>query len=268
MELKDIRVGFVGFGNMAKAIARGLIKAGMPSKNITACARNWDKLVKTAEEMEIIPCRDVYEASYYSDLVIVAVKPHQVEGVLEEHKEVLNEKAVISVAAGLSFDWYENFLEANTPHLTILPNTAVEIGKGVILREKTHSLQGEIAEKADVLLQSLGYVEEIDDDLMDVGSALTGCGINFAYMFVDSMADGAVKMGMPKPMAYRLAAEMIRGTGEMVLTSGRHIGQLRDEVCSPGGTTIKGVAALEEAGFRSALIKAVEATMSDSTDKD
>ncbi len=267
MELKDIRVGFVGFGNMAKAMARGMIKAGMPSKNITACARNWDKLVKTSEDMGIIPCRDVYEASYYSDIVIVAVKPYQVEEVLEDHKEVLNEKAVISVAAGLGFEWYENFLEPNTQHLTILPNTAVEIGKGVILREKTHSLEGEIAEKADALLQSLGYMEEIDDDQMNVGAAITGCGINFAYMFVDSIADGAVKMGMPKPLAYKLAAEMIKGTGEMVLTSGRHIGQLRDEVCSPGGTTIRGVAALEEAGFRSGLIKAVEATMTDSTKK-
>lgn len=268
MELKDIRVGFVGFGNMAKAMARGMIRAGMPCKNITACARSWDKLVINSEEMGIIPCRDVYEASYYSDLVIVAVKPYQVETVLEEHKEVLNEKAVISVASGLGFEWYENFLEENTQHLTILPNTAVEIGKGVILRERTHSLQGEIAAKADILLNSLGYVEEVDDDLINVGSAITGCGINFAYMFVDSIADGAVKMGMPKPLAYRLAAEMIKGAGEMVLTSGRHIGQLRDEVCSPGGTTIKGVAALEEAGFRSAVIKAVEAAMTLSPQKD
>ena len=167
MEIKDIRVGFIGFGNMGRAIAKGLIRAGMPSKNITACAIDWNKLVKNCEELNTIPCRDVYECTYYSDLVFIAVKANQVEPALEDYKEVLQEKAVISVAAGLGFDWYEDFLDEGTQHLSIIPNEAVEIRRGVILREKTHSLQGEILEKANILLESLGNVEVIDDATID-----------------------------------------------------------------------------------------------------
>lgn len=261
VDIKDIRVGFIGFGNMGKAIAKGLIKAGMPSKNITACAKDWNKLVKSCEEMDTIPCRDVYESAYYSDLAIVAVKPYQVESVLEDYKEVLQEKAVISVAAGLGFDWYENFLDEGTQHLSIIPNTAVEIGRGVIVREKTHSLQGDILEKADVLLNALGYVEEVDDELMDIASGVSGCGGAFIYMFLEAMADGAVKNGLSRKLAYRLAAEMIEGTGAMYIAGEKHPGELKDEICSPGGTTIRGVSALEKSAFRNAVIEAVDATL-------
>lgn len=261
MELKDIRVGFIGFGNMGKAIAMGLIKAGMPSKNITACAKDWNKLVKNCESMNTIPCRDVYESAYYSDLVIVAVKPHQVEEVLEDYKEVLHEKAVISVAAGLGFDWYENFLDEGTQHISIIPNTAVEIGRGVILREKIHSMQGEILEKTDVLLNSLGYVEEVDDNLMEVASGVSGCGGAFVYMFLEAMADAAVKNGLSRKLAYKLAAEMIEGAGALAVASEKHPGELKDEICSPGGTTILGVSALEACAFRNAVIEAVDATL-------
>lgn len=261
MEIKDIRIGFVGFGNMGKAIAKGLIRAGMPSRNITACARDWNKLVKNCEEMNTIPCRDVYESAYYSDLVIVAVKPYQVEEVLSDYKEVLQEKAVISVAAGLGFSWYEDFLDEGTQHLSIIPNTAVEIGRGVVVREKTHSLQGEILEKTDVLLQSLGYVEEVDDELMDVASGVSGCGGAFVYMFLEAMADGAVKNGLSRKLAYRLAAEMIEGSGALFLANEKHPGELKDEICSPNGTTIRGVSALEASAFRNSVIQAVDATL-------
>ena len=261
IDIEDIRVGFIGFGNMGKAVAKGLIRAGMPSKNITACARDWDKLVKNCEEMNTIPCRDVYESAYYSDLVFVAIKPYQVESVLEDYKDVLQEKAVISVAAGLGFDWYEEFLDEGTQHLSIIPNTAVEIGRGVILKEKTHSLQGEILEKSDVLLKSLGHVEEVDGELMDVASGISGCGGAFVYMFLEAMADGAVKNGLPRKLAYRLAAEMLEGAGALYLSNEKHPGELKDEICSPNGTTIKGVAALESNAFRSAVIQAVDSTL-------
>ncbi|XVG94910.1 pyrroline-5-carboxylate reductase [Eubacteriales bacterium KG125] len=265
MELKDIRVSFVGFGNIAHALAKGFIKAGMPPKNITACAKTWDKLTANAEKLGIIPCRDVYEAAYYSDMVFIAVKPDQVELVLEDHKEVLHEKAVISVAAGLDFNWYEEFLLENTQHISILPNTACEVNKGVILREKTNSLEDDIAEKADVLLKALGHVEEVDNKLMEIGSSISGCTPAFVYMYIDALSDGAVKYGMTRDMAHRLVAKVFEGASLMLEKTGKHPGVLKDEICSPGGDTISGVAALEASGFRNSVIKAIDGTMERST---
>lgn len=263
MELKDIRVSFVGFGNMAEAMAKGLIKKGLSPKNITVCARDWGKLKKKAEPLGIIPCRDVYEAVYYSDIGIIAVKPNQVEEALSDYLDLFQEKPFVSVVYGWSFDDYEKFIGTGSQHISIIPNTPVQIGQGVILREEKHSFDGGNVLRANILFETLGMVEILPNKLMSIGSALSGCGPALVYEFMEALADVGVYHGLTRRCAYRLAGATVSGAGATMLETGEHPGNLKDAVCSPGGTTIKGVCSLHKEGFSGNVIKAIDEIVSE-----
>ena len=140
----ETKIGFIGFGNMAQAMAKGLLlKQVIPADRIFACAKNWDKLCRNAEQMGIQPCHDVRETVETADLLIVAVKPYLIQEVLEPVKELLQGKILVSVAAGYLFDRYEEILAPGTHHMSTLPNTPVAVGEGVIICEQRHSLTEE-----------------------------------------------------------------------------------------------------------------------------
>lgn len=258
----QITVGFIGFGNMARAMAKGLVAAGiLPGERMSACAAHFDKLQRNCAELGVNACNDAAEVIAASDVVVIAVKPYQVESVLAPVRDALVGKVVVSVAAGVLFEDYERILAPGTHHLSTIPNTPIAVGAGVIACEEAHSLSEEELAAFRTLFEPIALIEFVPGRLLSVASAVAGCGPAFAAMFIESLGDGAVKNGLPRATAYRLAAQMVRGTGALYLENREHPGAMKDAVCSPGGTTIKGVASLEENGFRHAVISAVDATL-------
>lgn len=262
MNAQSTRIGFIGFGNMAQAMAKGLINyGGIDRHQICACAAHMTKLQANCERLGVTSKASVREVIEASDMIIVAVKPHMVAEVLRPAADFLGNRAVISVAAGLLNDYFNDLLGSDTCHLSTIPNTPISIGKGVIACEKQHTLTAEQWDNFKELFGKIALIEQVDGKLLSTASAVAGCGPAFAAMFIEALADGAVKQGLPRETAYKLASQMLSGTAELQLKNGQHPAAMKDAVCSPGGTTIKGVAALEEAGFRSAVISAIEATL-------
>lgn len=260
MKLDDIRVGFIGFGNMAQAIAEGLVlKHRLRAEQISACARDWEKLCRNTQPSGMHPCKDLAETVQCSDLVIISVKPQTVPEVIDSIKELLHDKIVISVAAGYPFETYEKLLLPGTHHLSTIPNTPVCAGEGIFVCEKRHSLTDEEYRLMKDLFSGIGIVQEVETQQLDIAGTISGCGPAFVSMFIEALADAAVLYGLPRELSYRLAAQMIAGTAKLQLRTGEHPGVMKDAVCSPGGSTIVGVAALERGGFRSAVIEAVAA---------
>lgn len=263
-QFDNLTVGFIGFGNMAQATAAGLLRAdAVPAGSVFACAKRWDKLVAATEPAGMVPCADAREVVQRADVVVVAVKPYLVAEVLAPVADLLADplggKVLVSVAAGMTFERYEEFLPAGVHHLSTIPNTPVSVNEGVWVCEARHSLTNEEFELVKALLGTTGLVEVVDSKLLGIAGTVSGCGPAFVAMVVEALGDAAVKYGVPRATAYRLVEQMVAGTGHMALETGQHPGALKDAVCSPGGTTIRGVAALEEHGLRSALIKAIDA---------
>lgn len=252
-------IGFLGFGNMAQAMAAGWRRAGaLGEGQMLACAKHWEKLCRSAAEYGVQPCQTAEEVVQGADVILVAVKPYLIEEVLAPLRPLLGEKAIVSVAAGWLCARYEALLPG-THHLSIMPNTPVRVCAGVLLAEEQHTLTEAQAAQVRALLEALGMVEPLEGRLMDIGGILSGCGPAFASMFLEALGDAGVKHGLPRAAAYRLAAQMLAGTGRLQLETGEHPGAMKDAVCSPGGTTIVGVAALERGGLRAAVLDAVDA---------
>lgn len=247
---------------MGRAIAGGLIRSGaLAAENICAYAPNQEKLRLYCLETGINPCASAREAVVHADTVLIAVKPYQIEGVLAELKDDLKDKALVSVALGYDYTRLSALLDASTRVQFVMPNTPAMVGAGVMLFEESHSLRPD--ERANLMekFKSLGLVEELPTRLMGIGGAVSGCGPAFCAMIIEALADAGVKYGLPRAAAYRLASQTLSGTGKMQLQTGKHPGEIKDGVCSPGGTTIRGVEALERAGLRAAMLDAVQAVM-------
>jgi len=245
---------------MAQAMADGLVyKGAVKLGQIYACAKNWDKLCRNTKVKGYIPCRDSNELVDNVDMVIIAVKPYLVEEVIKPIKEKLADKVLISVVANFPFDHYEQVLAPNTHHLSTLPNTPVSVGEGVILCEDKHSLTAEEYEDFVNLFSQIALIETVETKNLGIAGTISGCGPAFTSMFIEALADAGVLHGLSRVQAYKLASQMVVGTGKLQLQTGAHPGAMKDAVCSPGGTTIVGVAALERKGLRSAVIDAVDA---------
>ena len=258
--LDKIKVGFIGFGNMAQALAEGLIiKEVIKPNQIYACSKNWEKLYKNTKEKGMNPCKTSEELVKESDIVIIAVKPYLIPEVITPIKEILKKKIVISVAAGYSFEKYEALLSPGTSHLSTIPNTPVSIGEGIIIAENRHSLSDEEYQLVEELFSKIALLQFVDSKQLSIAGTLSGCGPAFTSMFIEALADAAVKHGLTREISYKLASQMVAGTGKLQIATGKHPGEMKDAVCSPGGTTIVGVATLERKGLRSAVIDAIDA---------
>ena len=258
--MKEMKIGFIGYGNMAQAIATGLIasKAAAGSR-MCACAGNFDKLCRNAEKTGIVPLRTAEEVIENSDFVILAVKPYMVEAVVEPIKGRLKERTVISVVAGYDFERYEEILEPGTQHISTIPKTPVSVCEGIFVCESRHSLSGEELDAFVSLFQKISLIEFVDSVHLSSAGTLSGCTPALTAMYMEALGDAGVKYGISRETAYRMAAQMIVGTGKLYLETGTHPGAMKDMVCSPGGTTIRGVSALEKRGFRGTVIDAIDA---------
>lgn len=257
-----MKLGFIGFGNMAMALVAGFINSGKISgKDITAFAPDQDRLRKNADKFGIPPLSSARELVKAADTIIIACKPYQVESVLIEIRDLLPGKALISIALGWNFSRLSDVLGENAGIQFVMPNTPALTGEGVFLFEKENSLpsqkRGEIME----LFKASGIVEELPTELMGIGGAITGCGPAFVDIFIEAYADAAVKYGIARDTAYRLVSATALGSAKLQLMTGEHPAVLKDRVCSPGGSTIRGVAALEREGLRRACQASIDDIM-------
>ena len=259
MDASDVKIGFIGFGNMASAMADGWIASGKVSAgNLYACAGDYDRLLIRTDPREMHACKDAAELVGAVDWVVVAIKPYMIERVLGAVAGQMADKPFISVAAGWDCAAYEKLLPG-TRHVSTIPNTPVSINEGVIACERTSSFSADERALANELLGLLGTVVEVETNLLSVAGTVGGCGPAFIAMVIEALGDAAVKHGIPRAKAYEMVSQMVAGTAKLQLATDAHPGAMKDAVCSPGGTTIRGVAELEACGLRSAFIRAIDA---------
>ena len=253
--------GFIGTGNMGGAVAKAAAKA-VGGGNLFLANRTPAKAEALAAELGGQACDNGTAAR--QDYIFLGVKPQMMAGMLEGIRPVLRERmekgetfTLVTMAASLTIEKIREMAGVDAPIVRIMPNLPVSIGKGVIL----YTASG--AEKTlPGLLEALapaGMLLPVEERLIDAGSAVAGCGPAFACLFIEALADGGVACGLPRAQAQALALQMLAGTAELLLQTGQHPAALKDAVCSPGGTTIAGVHALEKGGFRAAAFDAVKA---------
>lgn len=254
------RVGFVGAGRMAGAIAHGLIRAGKVEAHHVLASAPTDRNLC---HFQALGCRTTHsnqEVLQSCSLVFLATKPHVLPAVLADVAHVVtSEHIVVSVAAGVSLSTLEELLPPATWVLRLSPNLPCVVQEGaMVLARGRHAGSSEV-ELLRTLLEACGQCEEVPEAQVDVHTGLSGSGVAFVCLFSEALAEGAVKMGMPSGLAHRMAAQTLLGTAKMLLQQGQHPAQLRTDVCTPGGTTIHGLHALERGGLRAATMSAVEA---------
>ena len=255
-----MKIGFFGFGNMAQAMAKGLIcKEAIAPQNIYACACDWDKLRANTEPFGFIPCRSAADMIAEVDLVVIAVKPYMIPDLLPALHDLLTQKIVVSVAAGYTLDRYQALLGNDVHILCTIPNTPISVGEGIIICEQAHTLTENEFTQFTELFSETALIQSVESHLLSAAGTVAGCSPAFISMFLEALGDAGVKYGLPRALAYRLAGQALCGTGKLHVMTGTHPGAMKDAVCSPGGTTIKGVGALEQSGFRAAVIGAIDA---------
>ncbi len=251
--------GFIGCGNMGGALAQAVCGSIQPT-SIALCDADTVKSTLLAQRLGAAAV-DLKTLVVDSDFIFLGVKPHGMANLLSDLRPILQTKhsrtVLISMAAGISIEMIEHLLGDSMPIIRIMPNTPVAVGEGMILytcnREVTATEQATFVSA----LSSAGKMDLLAEDKIDAASALSGCGPAFSYLFAEGLADGAVECGLPREKAALYAAQTLLGAAKMLLESGQHPGALKDAVCSPGGTTIAGVHALEHAAFRSSAMDAV-----------
>ena len=261
-------LGFIGTGNMGGALARAACRS-VPSDQVFLANRTVEKAKALAEELD---CRvaDNEAVAQSADLIFLGVKPQYMQGLLEDIGPILEKREsrflLVSMAAGLTIPRIRELAGKDYPVIRIMPNTPSGIGEGMVFYDCSENVT---KQEEKIFLESLsgaGRLAPLADHLMDAGSAVAGCGPAFADLFLEALADGGVACGLPRALALESAAQMMIGTAKLMLETGKHPGQLKDEVCSPGGATIQGIRALEEAGFRGAVMDAVIAAWEKSTE--
>lgn len=257
------KISFIGMGNMAQALAIGFLRCGKAAPDqLSAFAPNQPKLQENAKRIGFIPCASAKDAIKEADLVILACKPYQIEEVLQQNQTELEGKVIVNVAYGWTFEKALSCLPRNVHYQFMVPNTPVSVCSGVLLVEEQNSLTDEEEAWVEDLFSGVGTYMKLPSHLIGAANAVSGCGPAFLSMAMEALGDAAVKHGLTREQAYSLAAGVMAGTARLQTESGLHPGALKDQVCSPGGVTIRGVAALEEYGMRNAFIKAVDATLS------
>lgn len=254
-------IGFIGCGNMGSAMIGGILSAGLVTPGqIIASRRNTDLLKQLQETYGIEVTKDNREAARRADILFLAVKPYQFAAVIPGIRDFVRPDAVIvSIAAGQSIAQIEALFEKPVRLVRAMPNTPALVGEGMAALCPNSNVSPKELEEVTAVFNSFGKSEVVSESLMDTVIGVSGSSPAYVYMFIEAMADAAVADGMPRAQAYKFAAQSVLGSARMVLETGVHPGALKDQVCSPGGTTIEAVAVLEEEGFRNAVIRAQRA---------
>jgi len=259
-----MKTGFIGSGNMAGAIIKGAVKNGINAKDIYTYDLDGSKVSELVNSCGIISAASNRQIAEECEIIILAVKPHLLRGVLEDLKENLNSQrhVLVSIAAGTSIEMLENFAcVSNIPVIRIMPNiNAIALESMTSICRNSH-VDDEKYEYVKNLFAKVGRVMELEENFFGIFGALAGSSPAFSYLFIDSLAKAAHKAGLPKAKALEIAAQAVLGSAAMLLSSDQHPWELIDSVCSPGGTTIEGICALEDNGFQAAVVKCLDACM-------
>ncbi len=249
-----MKIGFIGCGNMGGALARAV------ARNSYADVYLYDKDGDRASLLasDIAGVAAGYEEVLSSDYIFLGVKPNIIPTALDEMAgKVKKTSVIITMAAGVAISRLEAALGKDQPIIRIMPNTPVAYGSGMILYTANSSVNENDEARFLDLMKFSGKLDKIPEALIDAGSAVSGCGPAFVYMFIEALADGGVASGLPRDKAMEYACRTVIGAATVVLESGRHPGELKDAVCSPGGSTIEGVLALEAGSMRGVVSDAV-----------
>ncbi len=260
MSLKDRTIGFIGSGNMGEALIKGLVSAGVVAPEaIRASDVRLERLKELDRQYGIQLAADNLELVRHSDVVIMAVKPQIMTPVLREvAPAITRKKLMISIAAGVSTARIRGALGKDVRLIRVMPNTPALVLEGVTAIARAGGLDADDLDTAGEIFSAVGRVVVLEESAMDAVTGLSGSGPGYVAMVVESLADGGVKMGLDRITAMTLATQTVLGAAKLLLETGMHPGALKDMVASPGGTTIAGVAALEEGGIRTTFIQAVE----------
>lgn len=251
--------GFIGTGNMGGALARAAAKS-VAADSIFLADANAEKAAALAKDLG---CKAVTVAAVAEncDFIFLGVKPQVMPALLETISPILAKReskfTLISMAAGIDIKSIRRMLGADYPVIRIMPNIPVSTGSGVILYDFTKNVAQEDVDTFKAALSGAGLVDPLPEKLIDAGSALSGCGPAFVSMFIEALADGAVTCGLTRQQAIAYACQTLIGTSQFLQETGMHPGELKDAVCSPAGSTIAGVAALEGGAFRATVMDAV-----------
>lgn len=261
MSVSQLRIGFLGAGRMATALAAGFCRQLIPAAQVSAIdpvadsRRLFTETVGAEVTTSATPGLPLRE----SDVIFLAVKPQVMNQALSEAASFIQDQLVVSVAAGVTLQALESQLPAKTRLIRVMPNTPCLIGRGACgLSRGARATDDDVATVA-TLLETVGIVEALPEKLLDAVTGLSGSGPAYVFQIIEALSDGGVNVGLPRAVATKLAAQTLVGAAEMLLQTGQHPGELKDAVTSPGGTTIAGLHALERAGLRAALMNAVEA---------
>lgn len=246
-------IGFIGTGNMGTAIIKGMLLNNIDSDTIYVNDHNKNAMT-VVQDLGINICNSNIEVVKHSKYIFLAVKPNVYEKILNEIRDYLDEESVIIVMApGFDIIKVKNVV-GSIKVARIMPNTPALVCKGFTVVCFDDLITTEEKDTVKMLLNTFGEVKEISENYLNAYSAVSGSGPAFVFMMIEAMADAAVLMGIPRPDAYKAVEHTIIGSAELAERTGKHPGELKDMVCSPGGITIEGVRTLEENGFRSSLI--------------
>lgn len=255
------KIGFIGSGNMGNAMIGGILGAGLVAKEDIYVSDIMEaSLNKVKELYGVNVTTDNVVVAENSDILILSVKPQFYNTVIAGIKDKVKEDVIIvAIAAGMSSAAVLEMFGKDVKVAKVMPNTPALVGAGMAAMAVTPNMTPEEANDVVAIFNSFGKCERVPEHLMDAVTAVSGSGPAYIYMIIEAMADAAVVEGLPRPQAYQFAAQTVLGSAKMVLDTGKHPGELKDMVCSPGGTTIAAVAKLEETGLRSSIMQGMKA---------
>ncbi|MDI3440495.1 pyrroline-5-carboxylate reductase [Erwinia sp. V90_4] len=262
----DKKIGFIGCGNMSKAIIAGLVAAGqVRAENIWVFDHKPETNLAMQKQYGITPAESAAEVAGQADILFGAVKPNAILSVMKDIAGSLNkETLVVSIAAGVTLDSLASVLGHDRKIVRVMPNTPALVNEGMTSVTPNVLVTKEEADVVVEIFSGFGKAALVPEYLIHAVVGVSGSAPAYVFMFIEAMADAAVLGGMPRAQAYQFAAQAVKGAAEMVLETGKHPGELKDMVCSPGGTTIEAVRVLEQKGFRSAVMEAMQQCMAKS----
>ena len=255
-----MKLGFIGCGNMASAIMSGIISNGLiQADEIIGADVFAPSKEKAKENLGIQIAESNIEVVQKADAFVLSIKPQFYAQVIAEIKDYVKEnQIIITLAPGKTLNWLEEQFSKPVKIVRTMPNTPAMVQEGMTAACASTSVTTEELAYVCDILKAFGDVEVVPEKLMDAVVAVSGSSPAYVFMMIEAMADAAVAEGMPRNQAYKFAAKAVMGSAKMVLETGKHPGELKDMVCSPGGTTIEAVKVLEETGFKGALMQAME----------
>jgi len=253
-----VKVGFIGAGMMAGAMIRGLVSSKTCPADCVIASDAYQPCVDgLAEELGITSGGSNKDVALFADLIVLAVKPQMVEDVCADIKGSGTNPLVVSIAAGVTIESLEGWLGSSARVVRVMPNTPCLVGELAAAYAPNAACSAVDAATVGSLLGALGTAFKVKEADLDAVTGLSGSGPAYVFQFIEALSDGGVRAGLTRPIATALAAKTVRGAATMVLQTGKHPGELKDQVTSPGGTTITGVHALEQGGMRAAVMNAV-----------